>query len=102
MNCRASRLIAPLCVLFLIAGANAGEPGLVGWWTLDEGAGDTVADGSGGGHDGSFVDGNPVWVEGKYGGALKFDGVCKVEIPDHADFHLEEAVSVALWANPET
>jgi len=101
MNRKVQHSIALFLVLVLTAAANAGEPGLVGWWTLDEGAGDTVADGSGGGHDGFFVAGNPAWVGGKYGGALKFDGVGKVEIPDHADFHLEDAVTVALWANPE-
>ncbi|GAG49868.1 unnamed protein product, partial [marine sediment metagenome] len=37
----------------------------------------------------------------KFGKALKFDGNNKVEIPDHADFHLEDAVSMALWIKPE-
>ncbi len=101
MNCRGNRLVSLLLVLILMAGINAAESGLVGWWTLDEGAGTTTADSSGRGHDGFFSAGNPVWVEGKYGGALQFDGVSKVEIRDHADFHLEDAVSVALWANPE-
>lgn len=101
MNCKVNHAVSFFCVLLLTAGAGAAEPGLVGWWKLDEGVGTTVADSSDRGHGGSFVAGNPAWVEGKYGGALKFDGVSKVEIPDHADFHLEDAVSVALWANPE-
>ena len=101
MGCKMDYRISFLSVLLVAAGARAAEPGLVGWWTLDEGFGSTVGDSSGAGHSGSFVAGNPAWVEGKYGGALKFDGVSKVEIPDHADFHLEDAVTVALWANPE-
>ncbi len=101
MNRKVRHPVSLFLVLVLAAAADAGEPGLIGWWTLDEGAGSTVADSSGRGHDGSFVAGNPAWVEGKYAGALRFDGVSKVEIPDHADFHLEDAVSVALWANPE-
>ncbi|MBL7144409.1 MAG: LamG domain-containing protein [Phycisphaerae bacterium] len=74
---------------------------LVGWWRLDEGTGTTVADFSGAGHNGFFAEGTPEWVEGKFGNALKFDGNNKVEIPDHADFHLTDAVSMALWIMPE-
>ncbi|MHC4583906.1 MAG: LamG domain-containing protein [Planctomycetota bacterium] len=74
---------------------------LIGWWRLDEGAGTTVADFSGAGHNGFFAEGTPEWVEGKFGTALKFDGNNKVEIPDHADFHMLNAVSIALWAKPE-
>ncbi|MHC4679453.1 MAG: LamG domain-containing protein [Planctomycetota bacterium] len=82
--------------------ANADiETGLVGYWPLDEGAGTTVADASGRGHNGVFAEGTPEWVEGMFGKALKFDGVNKVEIPDHPDFHPEDAVSIALWAKPE-
>ena len=74
---------------------------LIGWWRLDEGTGTTVADVSGAEHHGLFAEGTPEWVEGKYGKALKFDGNNKVEIPDHPDFHPEDAVSIALWAKPE-
>jgi len=74
---------------------------LVGWWRLDEGTGTTVADFSGAGHNGFFAEGTPEWVEGKFGNALQFDGNNKVEIPDHPDFHLTDAVSIALWAKPE-
>jgi len=75
--------------------------GLIGWWMLDEGTGTTVADSSGAGHDGFFVDSTPEWVPGMYGKALKFDGTDKVEIPDHQDFHLTDSMSVALWMQPE-
>jgi len=75
---------------------------LVGWWKLDEGAGSTVADASGRGHNGVFAEGIPEWVEGIHGKALRFDGASEVSIPDHADFHMEDAVSAALWAQPES
>jgi len=77
------------------------DPDLIGWWRLDEGTGTIVADASGAGHDGAFAAGDPQWVEGMFGSALSFDGASEVEIPDHADFHLEEALTVALWAQPE-
>ncbi len=101
MSCRVHHVVSFFCVLFLTVEAVAAEPGLVGWWRLDDGAGTTVADSSDGGHNGSFAAGTPEWVQGKFGGALKFDGGGQVEIPDHADFHFEDAVSIALWANPE-
>jgi len=88
--------------IVLTGGAHAAiNEGLVGWWMLDEGAGTAVADSSGAGHDGFFVEGTPEWVPGVYGKALKFDGTNKVEIPDHEDFHLTDAISVALWMQPE-
>jgi hypothetical protein len=86
----------------LTSGANADiSEGLIGWWRFDEGVGTTVADSSGAGHDGFFAEGTPEWVPGVYGKALRFDGSSKVEIPDHEDFHLTNAISVALWMQPE-
>ena len=88
--------------MILNSGANADiSDGLIGWWMFDEGTGTTVADSSGAVHDGFVVDSTPEWVPGMYGTALKFDGTDKVEIPDHADFHLTNAMSVALWMQPE-
>ena len=86
-------------VLASAAHADISE-GLIGWWMFDEGTGTTVADSSGAGHDGFFVDSTPEWVPGMYGTALEFDGTDKVEIPDHADFHFTNAMSVALWMQP--
>jgi hypothetical protein len=37
------------------------EPDLLGYWPLDEGAGDTTTDATGHGHDGSLLNG-PAWV----------------------------------------
>jgi hypothetical protein len=50
------------------------EPGLVGYWKLDEGIGTTAYDSSGNGNDGTLVNG-PTWVDGRFGKALSFDGV---------------------------
>src|SRR3989339_678519 len=46
---------------------------LVAYWSFDEGSGSTLHDGTGNGHDGTLMNG-PVWVDGKRGGALQFDG----------------------------
>ncbi|MFC1603705.1 LamG-like jellyroll fold domain-containing protein [Planctomycetota bacterium] len=98
-------LFCSLLVLGIVLtnGAHADiDDGLIGWWMFDEGTGTIVADSSGAGHDGFFVDGTPQWVSGVYGKALKFDGENKVEIPDHEDFHLTNAITMALWAQPES
>ena len=49
------------------------DPNMIGWWKLDEGAGDTALDSSGYDHHGTFK-GDPEWVVGYDGGALEFDG----------------------------
>ena len=41
-----------------------GDPAIVGWWTCDEGEGSLVADSSPNGNDGTFVNGDPVWLTG--------------------------------------
>ncbi len=59
-----------ILVLGLVSSVSAE---LVAHWRLDEGSGDTVFDLSGSGNDG-IIEGDPQWVAGKIGGALKFDG----------------------------
>ncbi len=49
------------------------EEGLVAYWPLDEGAGESTVDVSGNGSTGT-LNGGPAWAEGKLGGALNFDG----------------------------
>ncbi len=65
-------------------------PGPVAWWRFDELSGSTVYDSAAsstysGGNHGSFGGGsaNPTWTQGKYGGALRFDGSDDyVSLPD--------------------
>jgi hypothetical protein len=49
------------------------HPGLVGWWSFDEGTGSVAGDSSGNGNDGTIY-GIPTWMAGKYEQALSFDG----------------------------
>ena len=93
-------MITVLCLSLSITYADLTE-GLVGYWGLDEGNGKEIAEGTDKDHVGTFVAGNPKWVDGKFNKGLEFDGLSDVEIPDHDDFHLVEAVSVALWAKPD-
>ncbi len=47
---------------------------VVGLWGFDEREGDLARDSSGHDNDGTLI-GNPQWVEGRFGTALRFDGV---------------------------
>jgi hypothetical protein len=83
-----------------MAQLNGAGSGLVGWWKMDEGAGTTVHDSSGHGHDGTFV-GSPTWVSGKIGPyALSFDGSSSyVRIPSSTDFdfHNTHEYTISAW-----
>jgi hypothetical protein len=84
-----------LAVGLLLSGVVKAE--LVGWWKLDGGP----ADSSGYGHDGVLF-GDPEWVTGMIGGALKCDGVNdRVEIPGTSAAEgfagLEGEVTWTMW-----
>jgi hypothetical protein len=71
-----SYLISFVLVLTLVGTSTAQniDPGLVGWWTFDEGSGDLAKDSSGQNNDGTFF-GGPTWGhEGDHRGVLLFDG----------------------------
>ena len=85
---------------------NRGHPyarGLVGLWLMNEGGGNTVADLSGNGNTGSLV-AAPLFVGGKFGPALSFNGLNngngnRVDIGDlnNATEGIT-ALSILLWA----
>jgi len=71
-------IIGVLIAIGVLAGMSAGvqvqsDDGLVAKWHFDEGSGSVLKDSSGNGNDGVIY--GATWVEGKYGGALSFDGV---------------------------
>ncbi|MHC4628113.1 MAG: LamG domain-containing protein [Planctomycetota bacterium] len=71
-------MLAPVLALILIpAGVTGafdrGDPALLGYWSFDEGSGTTAVDLSENGYDGT-LNGGVTWTDGKYGGALGFDG----------------------------
>ncbi|MBD3181940.1 hypothetical protein GF312_06600 [Candidatus Poribacteria bacterium] len=73
--------------------------GLIGYWPMDEGSGDKVADASGNGNDGTA---NGVqWVDGKYNKALEFDGATSnVDIPYFAEVTPAQGTTIAVWVFP--
>ena len=80
------------------APVNPGSEGLLARWTCDEGAGAVVADVSGNGRDGTFVNGDPAWVEGVSGSAVELIGPTLVETPP-LDLELTQA-TMAGWIKP--
>ena len=75
------------------------DPNLVGWWKFDEGAGATALDFSGHSNHAMLM-GDPEWIAGYDGGALKFDGN-----NDYAVLPIGEVISsmssatFATWVN---
>ena len=101
----AKKLLICFTLLFLIGGyaeitSAIDDASLVALWTFDEGSGKTLKDVTGNGHDGKFV-GEPKWVEGKYDGALEFDGVSSyVEVADSDKLDITENLTWASWFKP--
>jgi len=81
--------------------AAGGTGGVLGQWQFDEGSGATVADSSGLGNGGK-ISGNPTWVSGVKGSALRLDGKGDyVTVADAPSLDLSGAMSIALWVRPE-
>ena len=87
----------------LAAAARAAEPGLVGYWTFDEGSGTTTGDLSGNGFTGTLLNG-PQWVTGfPSGQALEFDGVDdRVEVGNPAALQITGALTLAAWVRVDS
>ena len=89
-----------ICISLMIPGlspAKIDPDAALGIWFFDEGKGGTAKDSSKNGNDGEIVDAQ--WVEGKFEGALKFEGGAHVAVGDFADY--EDEVSIfALIKTP--
>ncbi|MFC1718910.1 LamG domain-containing protein [Candidatus Poribacteria bacterium] len=75
--------------------------GLVGYWPLDEDAGDSSEDMSGNGNDGQIT-GNVEWVEGKFGSALEFfgSGGSTFIVQDSESLRITGDLTIEAWIYP--
>ena len=74
--------------------------GLVGAYSLNEGAGTTAADSSGANNAGT-LSGASWTAAGKYGGGLSFDGVNdRINIADAASLDLTNGMTLEAWVKP--
>ena len=92
--------ITLICLSLMLPNLSAAKldpEAALGIWFFDEGKGGTAKDSSENGNDGEIVDAQ--WVDGKFNGALKFEGGAHVAVGDFADY--EDKVSiVALIKTP--
>jgi hypothetical protein len=72
---------------------------LVGWWKLDEGQGSTALDWSGQNNHGDLA-GNPEWVIGQDGGAIKLDGNSWIDCGTPDILQIDQEITIACWINP--
>jgi hypothetical protein len=76
--------------------------GLVGWWKLDDGSGQTVADSSGNNLHGTIV-GNPVWIVTPAVYALQLDGDGDyVDLRNDSNLNITNQITVAAWIKVDT
>ena len=96
-----AKLISILLFVFGLSSLAFGElPGLMAYWDFNEGKGDILRDQSGRGIDGKIE--GAEWVkDGKYGGALKFDGHGVVNFGNVLNMGIE-SFSFEGWVKQET
>jgi hypothetical protein len=76
--------------------------GLVAHWKFDEGTGTTASDSSGNGNTGTLING-PLWIAGKVGNALYFDGMDdNVNVLDSNSLDLSSSFTLSAWVNPSS
>ena len=85
--------------MILVGLAFGGNPNnVVAMWLFDEGQGKTVRDSSGNGNDG-VINGDPKWVEGKFGKGLEFDGSDDyIAVPDSDSLDVNgNQITIVAW-----
>ncbi len=96
--CRRTIFLFSLILLLGLASITLGD--LVAHWPMDEGSGDTTADLTGNGHDGTLKDGVAWETTDVHVGAaaLSFDGTDDyVEVPDHDALDLSDEFTITAW-----
>ena len=97
-------VLVTLTVLILLCSMSANaavDENTVAVWLFEEGAGKTVKDASGNGHDGEFA-GSPKWVKAKFGAGLEFPGDAGGYVVVDSTKELElETLSIEAWVKVE-
>ena len=80
------------------SGGRLALPGLVGYWTFNEGSGTTAADSSGNNLTATLSNGVS-WATGKVGGAISANGSNQYVTIPAINLSSTSAASVAMWVN---
>ena len=80
---------------------NSTSQGLVGFWKMDDGSGNTALDSTGSGKNGTLVN-NPSWVAGLIGDALSFNGSNSVRLPNTGSNFPTNQFTVTFWVQPNS
>jgi regulation of enolase protein 1 (concanavalin A-like superfamily) len=94
------KAVSMMAAVLILSTARIITAGELGHWAFDEGSGTTVRDSSAKGNHGTLVNG-PLWVDGKLGKALQFDGVDDyVQVPHNASLiPTTGKATVSVWIN---
>ena len=94
--CLGSTIVCLLLCLHLVSQAKV-DSSLVLYLDFEDGQGDTVKDLSDYGNDGT-IQGEPKWVDGKFGKGLEINLDSIVLVPDSDKFKITDELTVACWA----
>ena len=96
--CAASLIVISLIFTGLID-AKIDTETIAALWLFDEGKGNSAKDDSGNANDGE-LNGDPEWVDGKFGKAINFDGAKDyIQIPDSSSLDIEDEISIVVYIN---
>ncbi|RKU33434.1 hypothetical protein C6496_21720 [Candidatus Poribacteria bacterium] len=92
-------LMAMSLVAVNSSSAEIDPSSVVGIWLFDDGAGSVAMDSSGNNNHGTIVNA-PIWVDGRFGGALGFDGTGNCVSTGQKLLNGRREFSVVAWVKP--
>lgn len=96
--------LAAIAISFVsvnISSANIDQSSVVGIWLFDEAGGSEAMDSSGNNNHGTIVNA-PVWVDGRFGSALAFDGASSCVNTNQQLLNGVGEFTVVAWIKPGT
>lgn len=92
--------VLSLTFIMALAAVTSSDAGLVGYWPMDEGSGDVVADLSGNSNDGLIL-GGATWTVGMFGAGVMFDAEGELISVPHSDtLDITGAFTLSAWIYP--
>ncbi len=93
-----SKEIGPVWSFSTIQSITISDPGLLGWWKMDEGLGVKAVDWSGHGRHAQFANPAPAWATGILGGALEFANNGESAVYEDGSFlNGLDALTITAW-----